>query len=234
MKALRLPRWLVKSIIVLVMLVVLAGVCLAVFLKPYKQRADAMDLAQVSESPGIAYQRLPEHLVHAIVAAEDNRFFDHGGLDVKGICRASLVNLRTKSKAQGASTITQQLARQSFGILEKTMDRKLVEAFLALRIEDHFDKKTILSKYLSLIYFGGGYYGIENAASGYFDKAIEELSVAEAATLAGVIKAPSMLEPRKYPDRALKARNTVLGRMAEEGYLTEEQASTYQATSLLP
>ena len=135
MKAPRLPRWLVKSVTVLAMLTVLAGVCLAVFLKPYKERAAAMDLAVVSESPGIAYERLPQHLVHAIVAAEDNRFFDHGGLDMKGICRASLVNLRTKSKAQGASTITQQLARQSFGILEKTMDRKLVEAFLALRIE---------------------------------------------------------------------------------------------------
>jgi membrane carboxypeptidase/penicillin-binding protein len=224
----------VKSVTVLAMLIVLAGVCLAVFLKPYKQRAAAMDLSEVSDFPGIAYERLPQHLVHAIVAAEDNRFFDHGGLDMKGICRASLVNLRTQSKAQGASTITQQLARQSFGILEKTMDRKLVEAFLALRIEDHFDKQTILSKYLSLIYFGGGFYGIESAASGYFNKPVEKLSVAEAATLAGIIKAPSMLEPRKYPDRALNARNTVITRMVDEGYLTEEQAATFQASSLLP
>ena len=234
MKAPRLPRWLVKSVIVLTMLIVLAGICLVLFLKPYKDRAASLDLALISDSPGIAYKRLPQHLVNAIIAAEDNRFFDHGGLDMKGICRASIVNLRTKSKAQGASTITQQLARQSFGLLDKTMDRKFVEAFLALRIEDNFNKKIILSKYLSLIYFGGGYYGIESAAGGYFDKAVEELSISEAATLAGVIKAPSMLELRKYPDRALKARNTVLARMADENYLSEVEATDLQASSLLP
>ena len=100
--------------------------------------------------------------------------------------------------------------------------------------KDKFNKKTILSKYLSLIYFGGGYYGIESAAGGYFGKAVEELSISEAATLAGVIKAPSMLELRKYPDRALKARNTVLARMADENYLTEVEATDLQASSLLP
>ena len=234
MKSPSIPRWLVKSLAVLTMLIVLAGVCLAVLLTPYKDRAAAMNLVQVSESRGIAYERLPQHLINAIVAAEDNRFFDHGGLDVKGICRASMVNLRTKSKSQGASTITQQLARQTFGILEKTMDRKLVEAFLALRIEDSFTKETILSKYLSRIYFGAGYNGIESATGGYFNKTVEELTVAEAATLAGIIKAPSALEPLKHPDRALDVRNTVLARMAEEGYLTTEEATTHQASSLLP
>lgn len=232
MKWMKLRRLLVRAIGVLAVLLVLAGIGLAIFLKPYKDQAARMDLAVVTESPSIAYERLPTHLIEAIVAAEDNRFFDHGGLDVKGICRATVVNLRTQRKAQGASTITQQLARQSFGILDKTMDRKLIEAFLALRIEESFSKESILSKYLSRIYFGAGFYGIENASVGYFDKVVEELTAAEAALLAGIIKAPSALEPFKHPRRAKEARDLVLRRMGELAYLTDDEVGQLKAAPL--
>lgn len=227
-------RWLSRAIGLLAVLLVLAGIGLALFLKPYKDQAARMDLTVVSESPELPYERLPVHLIEAIVAAEDNRFFDHGGIDVKGICRATVVNLRTQSKAQGASTITQQLARQSFGILDKTMDRKLIEAFLALRIEKSFSKETILSKYLSRIYFGGGFYGIDNASVGYFDKVVDELSVGEAALLAGIIKAPSALEPIKHPGRAKAARDLVLQRMRALGYLTDTEMMQWRQSPLLP
>lgn len=209
-------------------LLIVALVGLAITLKPYKDQAESFDLAELPQSNALDLSRLPQHVIDAVVASEDSRFFDHGGLDMKGICRAALVNLRSKESRQGGSTITQQLARQTYGILEKSMERKLIEAFLARRIERTFDKETILSNYLSVIYFGNGYSGIEAAADGYFNKAVEDLTVTEGATLAGLIKAPSALEPFRYPGRAKEARDLVLGRMAAEELLSEDEADRLQ------
>lgn len=220
----RLRKILIRVASAFVLVLAIAVLALSVALKPYQEKAASFDLTVVPHGSAIPLDRLPKHVIDAVVASEDSRFFSHGGVDLKGICRAALVNIRGKQGRQGASTITQQLARQTYGILEKTVERKLVEAFLARRIEKAYEKQIILSNYLSIIYFGNGYHGIEQAAEGYFGKDVEDLTVTEGATLAGLIKAPSALEPFQHPERARKARNLVLGRMATERLLSTEEA----------
>ncbi len=136
----------------------------------------------------VPYEQLPPDLVNAVVAVEDAKFYQHHGYDLLGIIRATLKNLTAGHVRQGASTITQQLARNSFSLKERTFRRKLLEVFLAQRIEDQFGKQKIMELYLNRIYFGGGLYGAEAAARGYFAKSAREMSLAECATLAGLIK----------------------------------------------
>ena len=139
----------------------------------------------------IPYAEIPRNLVNAVVAVEDARFYQHHGYALSGIMRASLKNLLAGHVRQGASTITQQLARNSFALKGKTFRRKLIEIFLARRIEDSFDKQKIMELYLNRIYFGGGLYGAEAAARGYFGKPAREMTLEECATLAGLIKSPN-------------------------------------------
>src|SRR6266403_2677729 len=143
----------------------------------------------------VPYDQLPRDLVNAVVAVEDNKFYQHSGYHLSGIVRAALKNFTAGHVRQGASTITQQLARNSFALKEKTFRRKLLEIFLASRIEDQFGKQKIMELYLNRIYFGGGLYGAEAAARGYFAKSAREMSLAECATLAGLIKSPNRLSP---------------------------------------
>ena len=164
------------------------------------------------------------HLVRAVRAVEDERFYEHGGLDLWRIGGAAWANLRSGEWAQGGSTITQQLARLSFLTPEKSLRRKLKEAFLAIRIERQFDKPAILETYLNKVYLGAGLYGVEAASRGYFDKSASELDLDEAAMLAGLIQAPSAYAPTTHPDRALERRAVVLARMAEAGMIDEATA----------
>jgi 1A family penicillin-binding protein len=171
----------------------------------------------------VPYDRLPSDLVNAVVAVEDAKFYQHHGYDSFGIIRAALKNLTAGHVRQGASTITQQLARNSFSLKQKTFRRKLLEIFLAQRIEDNFNKQKILELYLNRIYFGGGLYGAEAASRGYFGKPAREMSLAECATLAGLIKSPNRLSP--WTDRATsrEARDYALDRMREMGFISREQ-----------
>ncbi|HJX82642.1 MAG TPA: biosynthetic peptidoglycan transglycosylase, partial [Candidatus Udaeobacter sp.] len=171
----------------------------------------------------VPYDQLPPDLINAVVAVEDAKFYQHHGYDSFGIIRAALKNLTAGHVRQGASTITQQLARNSFSLKEKTFRRKLLEIFLAQRIEDNFSKKKILELYLNRIYFGGGLYGAEAASRGYFGKPAREMSLAECATLAGLIKSPNRLSP--WTDRATSrdARDYALDRMREMGFISREQ-----------
>ena len=164
------------------------------------------------------------HLVRAVCAVEDERFYEHGGVDLWRIGGAAWANLRSREWAQGGSTITQQLARLSFLTPEKSLRRKLKEAFLAIRIEWQFDKPAILETYLNKVYLGAGLYGVEAASRGYFDKSAAKLDLAEAALLAGLIQAPSAYAPTTHPDRALERRAVVLARMAEAGMIDEATA----------
>jgi len=143
----------------------------------------------------IPYDQLPLYLVDAVVAMEDNKFYQHRGYDFFGIVRAAFKNFVAGHVRQGASTITQQLARNSFSLKERTYRRKLLEIYLAERIEQHYDKQKIMELYLNRIYFGGGLYGAEAAARGYFDKPAREMSLVECATLAGIIRSPNRLSP---------------------------------------
>jgi penicillin-binding protein 1A len=162
-------------------------------------------------------------LVKAVVSVEDQRFYDHNGVDVIRIVAAALRNFRTGRRAQGGSTITQQLARQSFLTLDKTYRRKLKEAILAARIERQFTKPQILEMYLNKVYFGDGLYGVEAASRGYFGKHASELSVDEAALLAGLIQSPSSYAPTVNLDRAVARRNVVLQAMLSNNAIDRAQ-----------
>jgi len=181
----------------------------------------------------VPYDRLPPDLVNAVIAVEDAKFYQHHGYDSFGIIRAALKNLTAGHVRQGASTITQQLARNSFSLKEKTFRRKLLEIFLAQRIEDNFSKQKILELYLNRIYFGGGLYGAEAASRGYFAKPAREMSLAESATLAGLIKSPNRLSP--WTDRATsrEARDYALDRMRELGFISREQLANARAQEVV-
>jgi 1A family penicillin-binding protein len=181
----------------------------------------------------VPYDQLPRDLINAVVAVEDAKFYRHHGYDLFGIARATLKNLVSGRVRQGASTITQQLARNSFALKEKTFRRKLLEIFLARRIEDRLGKQKIMELYLNRIYFGAGLYGAEAAARGYFGKHARDMSLAECATLAGLIKSPNRLSP--WTDRAAsrEARNYVLSRMRDLRFIDNERAAGAQAAELV-
>src|SRR5437762_1132578 len=147
--------------------------------------------------------KISPDLVRAIIAIEDQRFYDHRGFDLVRIAAAVLADLRHRRAAQGASTITQQLARQSFLTADKTIHRKLQELVLAARIERRYTKQQILELYLNKVYFGDGLYGVETASRGYFGKTAADLTVPEAALLAGLVKSPSSYAPTVSLDRSV-------------------------------
>ena len=172
----------------------------------------------------IKIQEVPQHFIDALVAQEDSRFFSHDGVDYIGLARAVWLNFQAGEVTQGASTITQQLSRQTFKLLEKSYRRKILEAFLAQRVEKHFSKSEILELYLNRIFFGGNLHGVEAAAQGYFGKTVKDLTIEESATICGLIKSPNNIQPLKNPERALKERNHVLDRMVKEGTLASDLA----------
>ena len=169
------------------------------------------------------YADTPDLLIKAILAAEDDGFFEHPGIDVKGIVRALLANIQSGQTAQGASTITMQVARNFFLSSEKTYSRKLNELFLALQLESKYTKEQILELYLNKIFLGHRAYGFAAAAKVYYNKTVAELELAQMAMLAGLPKAPSQSNPVTNPERAIQRRNYVLGRMRQLEFITEQE-----------
>ena len=180
----------------------------------------------------IPYDQIPRDLVNAAVAVEDNKFYQHGGYDLMGIVRAALKNFLAGHVRQGASTITQQLARNSFSLKERTFRRKLLEIALSKRIEENFGKQKIMELYLNRIYFGSGLYGCEAAARGYFNKPAREMTLSECATLAGLIKSPNRLSPWGDKVESKEARNYALTRMRDLGFIDREKCAKAQAEDL--
>ncbi len=174
---------------------------------------------------------IPQSLQQAVISTEDQRFYEHPGVDVLGIARALWVDLTSGRRAQGGSTITQQYAKQAFVGDETSLKRKASEALLAYKIEEQFSKDKILEMYLNAIYFGHGSYGVQTAAQTYFGKAVKDLSVAESAVLAGVIKSPARYSPYLDPVAAQARRDTVLMQMRDQGYI---DAATYAAAIATP
>ena len=179
----------------------------------YKERRFPVPLSQI-----------PPHLIQAFVSAEDARFYEHEGLDFLGIMRAALKDIMARRIVQGGSTITQQVARSLLLSRERSFIRKLKEAILAWEIDSALTKDEILTIYLNHIYLGAGAYGVEAAARTYFSKHVWELNLPEAALIAGLTPAPSRYNPLRHPELALKRRAYVLRRMAEEGYISWEEA----------
>ena len=171
----------------------------------------------------VKLENIPKKLIQAVLATEDSRFYDHHGLDPIGIGRAVMVAISKGGASQGASTITQQLARNFFLTPEKSLIRKAKEAILAIEIENALDKNEILELYLNKIYLGYRSYGVAAAAKTYFGKELNQLTLSEMAVIAGLPKAPSTMNPLSSPKRALERRNVVLWRMLDQKYITQQE-----------
>ena len=197
--------------------------------------ADGELIAQYGEKRRIPLKlnQIPPVMVHAFIATEDSRFYEHHGVDPIGIFRAASIALVSGHASQGASTITQQLARNFFLSPERTLMRKIKEAFLAIRIEQMLTKDEILELYLNKIYLGYRAYGVGAAAQVYFGKDVSQLSLSEMATIAGLPKAPSTFNPLYSHDRAVARRNVVLSRMLDEHYITQSQYDQARSEELV-
>jgi membrane peptidoglycan carboxypeptidase len=225
----------------------IASIALYHFLKPYYLKAQTYDLSKLEdfdvttvfydrngEEIGrlfvedrilLKHDQIPDLMREAVIAVEDKRFYKHDGVDYFGLFRAFWANVKARATVQGGSTISQQLAKHLIGNFQKTLDRKLEEAFLAFRIEDYYSKDQILDNYLNRIYFGKGYFGIESAARGYFGKAARDLDLSECALLAGIIRAPSSRSPGNNLEKARFYRDAAIQKMRRLEFISEMEAA---------
>jgi penicillin-binding protein 1A len=176
----------------------------------------------------VTLEKIPEPLIAATIGIEDKNFFRHCGIDLIGVTRAVIYNVLNRKAVQGASTITQQLARNLFLTLSKRYLRKIKEAVLAFRIERSFSKEEILELYFNQIYYGNGAYGVEAAAQRYYGRHVEDLTIVQCATLAGIPKSPENYNPHSSPERSMARRNFVLSRMTEQGMILPEEKAKLQ------
>ncbi len=179
-------------------------------------------------SEPVQYDQIPDTIVYAILAAEDGDFFVHDGIDFESIFSAFIDNLQSDS-TRGGSTITQQVIKKNFVGDELTIQRKITEALYAVELEQRFDKEQILEFYLNSVYFGSSAYGVKTASREYFEKPMDQLSIAEAATLAVIIRNPSENDPRREAERALMRRDDVIDLMARSEFITVEEAERAKA-----
>ncbi len=182
----------------------------------------------------VTIKDVPPHLVEAILAIEDRRFYDHFGLDIFGLLRAAVHNVRAGRVVQGGSTITQQLAKNLFLTPERTTRRKVQEMLLAFWLEHTYTKDQILTAYLNRVYLGAGAYGVDAAADIYFGKHVGALNLRECATLAGLLRAPSRFAPTNNPELAMRRTKTVLAAMVDAGYITEAEEKAAFAAAPMP
>ncbi len=191
---------------------------------------DGLNLISNSSTSGqklVKLDELNDYTINAFIAIEDKDFYKHNGLNYKRIAKAMLNNIKSMSFKEGASTISQQLIKNTHLTNEKTIKRKIKEMVLTKKLEGQYDKNTILETYLNVIYFGEGCYGIEEASEHYFNKSATELSLTESCLLASLIKSPAYYSPTVHPENALKRRNLVLSEMCNDGYITSDE---YQAS----
>ncbi len=172
----------------------------------------------------IKFSELPQDYINAVVAVEDRRFFEHNGIDPISISRAIFKDIQTLSLAEGGSTITQQLAKNTYFTQRKEFTRKIAEIFTAFEYENVCTKEEIFELYVNTIYFGDGYYCISDAAEGYFDKDVGSMDLYECTLLAGIPNAPSVYSPTKNPELARQRQAQVLNKMVKYNYLTQKEA----------
>ncbi|MFC5050051.1 transglycosylase domain-containing protein [Rubritalea spongiae] len=252
-KSIFLRTWFLALAFVCMLGVLGAFVGYQVLTEKYRNRAKIydMDLVNVVELPNLIYDReereigrlfvenrspigieqVPQRMIDALISGEDSRFFEHNGVDYIGIARAAYLNFKSGDQDSGASTLTMQLARNAYNLKDEAIklgesgyERKLVEIYLAQRIEKHYTKQKILEFYLNRVPFGSGYYGVRSAALGYFGKEPKDLTVEECASLVGCIKNPSTFSPLRSKENNKKARNHVINRMAIEGRIPFAEA----------
>ena len=220
----------IKRIIIFIILVVLfAGAVLTY--QGYTMYKEALDKISVKDQVKelqaqenyTKFEDLPEFYVDAVLAAEDHRFYDHGALDYIGLARAIWTNIKSFELKEGGSSITQQVAKNVYFTQEKTALRKIAEIFMAFEIERNCDKDTIFEIYVNTSYFGSGYYGIKEAANGYYDKEPIDMNEYESSMMAGVPNAPSIYAPTKNPDLASQRQRQVLEKMVRHEFITEKE-----------
>ncbi len=191
-----------------------------------------MAVAELQAADGFArVSELPQFYINAVISVEDRKFRTHNGINLKSIARALLYDIKTLSFEQGGSTITQQLAKNLWFTQEKQIERKFAEVYAAFDLEKALSKDEIFELYVNTIYFGSGYYGITDAAKGYFGKAPLELSEYECAMLAGLPNAPSAYSPDESPELAEQRLKLVLGSMEDCGVITEKKAEEVMAAA---
>jgi penicillin-binding protein 1A len=196
----------------------------------YADNNELIDEFFLEDRKIVKYEDIPKIVIQAFVAAEDSRFFQHEGFDMQSVVRAFFKNIKAGHIVQGGSTITQQVAKLLYLSPEKSYIRKIKEALLAYKIEKYLTKEEIITLYLNHIYLGHGTYGVEAAAQGYFGKSANELTLPEAAILAGLPKAPSLYSPYNHPEKSYQRQAYVLNRMFEDGYITEKERQRALAT----
>ena len=181
--------------------------------------------SRVHREKFVPYDKIPDLLKKGIIATEDRRYYDHGAVDIIGVGRAFITNSMAGETLEGGSTIAQQTVKNIFLSNERTMTRKLEELALAVQLERNYSKEEILELYLNTIYFGHGAYGVGEASRVYFGKAPKDLDLSQCAMLAGLPQAPSAYDPISHPQEGAKRMTTVLALMAQEGYITPEEAA---------
>ena len=223
---------LIKRLLLFIIVVVIAIAGLFVY-KGYNLYEDAINEFSIAEKIEkikkenenyIEYENLPKDYINAFVAVEDRRFFEHNGIDVISIARAIIKDIQTRKLVEGGSTITQQLAKNTYFTQKKELTRKVAEVFMAFEYEKNCTKEEILELYVNTIYFGDGYYCVYDAAQGYFNKIPEEMNLYESTLLAGIPNAPSVYAPTKNPELAKQRQAQVLNKMVKYDYLKQEDA----------
>ncbi len=250
-----LPSWLHTPVILIfwasgTLFIISLGLAFYYYLK-----ASDFDLDEISKLPeeNIFYDRsgksldvpdkggriiinrsdIPDDLVDALIAREDARFFEHSGIDVRGLARATVRNIKDRNFTQGASTLTMQLARNTFEMRAKSLHRKALEIALSLRIEGRYSKDEILTNYLNRIYFGSGAYGVEQAAQTYFGKSTADLHPGECAMIAGIIRGPHIFSPLRNFDKAIEQRDQTLARMVTAGLITQVRSDEIKGMKII-
>lgn len=181
--------------------------------------------SRVHREKFVPYDKIPDLLKKGIIATEDRRYYDHGAVDIIGVARAFITNSMAGETLEGGSTIAQQTVKNIFLSNDRTMTRKLEELALAVQLERNYSKEEILELYLNTIYFGHGAYGVGEASRVYFGKEPKDLDLSQCAMLAGLPQAPSAYDPISHPQEGAKRMTTVLALMAQEGYITPEEAA---------
>ena len=221
-----------KIIIVLAILVligfIIAGIYINKGYKMYKQAIMQMSLAEKIEEiksldSFVPIEEMPIDYLNALIAVEDHRFYEHGAVDIISIARAIFTNVKELELQEGGSTITQQTAKNLYFTQEKKLERKIAEIFLASKLEKEYEKKDILELYVNTSYFGTGYYGVKDAAKGYYDKELKDLTLWECTMLAGIPNAPNVYAPNKKPELGKQRQKQVIQKMVKYGYITGEQ-----------
>ena len=212
-------------ILIIVLISILFIIGYSTYTKALKEKPLIDRVTEITTKENfIKFDNISEYYRNAVIAVEDHRFYSHNGIDIIAICRATYNDIKAKKFVEGGSTITQQLAKNTFFTQDKKIERKIAEVFMAFKLEQKYSKNEILELYINTTFFGNGYYTVKEASRGYFNKEPLELTGSEAIMLAGIPNAPSLYNPRNSLKLCLERQRQVISKMIKYGNLTKEKA----------